>query len=334
MKETIIAVVGATGLVGSDVVTLLEELKVPVGGLKLFASEDSAGEIYKFGDEEVEIGTLKDGCFEHVGIAVFACNAHLSSKWVPEAVKAGAKVIDISGGFSSDLRVPSIVFEINLSEIQPDTQIISIPCSTVTELAPVLECIHKLYGLRRVVVSTYEAVSGAGRDALDELWSQTLAIFNQKEVETNTFQHQIAFSLIPQVDIVCENGYTRAESRLIEETKKVLGLSSLAITATSVRVPVLYCHGESVNVETEKPLSVSELMNVLSKKKSINLYAEPDNYPMPLSVTGTDEVHIGRIRRDNSVTNGVNFWIVADNVRQGVALNTVNIIKHLCSHPE
>jgi aspartate-semialdehyde dehydrogenase len=203
-------------------------------------------------------------------------------------------------------------------------------CSTI-QLVPVLQAIHRVAGLKHVVVSTYQSVSGAGKDALDELWGQTIAICNQQEMPQEAFQHQIAFNCIPQIDVMLDNGFTKEEYKIINESKKILRLPELRITATAVRVPVFYGHAESVHVETERPVTVADIQAELRKTPGVVVHEASDEYPMQIDVAGTDDIHVGRLRVDPSVPHGVSLWIVADNVRKGAALNAVQILEKLVS---
>lgn len=328
-SEPVIAIAGATGLVGNEMLVVLEQLKVPCSEIKLLASENSVGEIFKFRDQEVAVEVLNDNSFEDVDIALFATSASLSEKFVPIAKESGAVSIDNSSHFRMHKDIPLIVPEVNAHLLKEDNRIIANPnCSTI-QLVPVLNTIHKAATLKRVVVSTYQSVSGAGKDALDELWAQCLAIFNQKEVPVEAFQHQIAFNCIPQIDVILESGYTKEEFKIINESRKILGIPDLKITATAVRVPVFHSHAESVNVETEKALSPSQLVELLAKESGVKVYPNASDYPMQLGSANTDDIHVGRIRVDESVTNGLDLWVVADNVRKGAALNAVQIANYL-----
>ena len=319
-KNPVIAVVGATGLVGNEMIVTLEQRKLPWSGVRLFASAGSVGEIYKVGADEVAVEELKEGVFEGVDIALFATSGELSATYVPQAAEAGAVAIDNSSHFRMKEGIPLVVPEVNWSVLKSSDKIIANPnCSTI-QLVPVLKKIHEAAGLKRVVVSTYQSVSGAGKAALDELWDQTLSIFNQKDLEVEQFPHQIAFNCIPQIDVILDNGYTKEEFKIINESRKILGIPDLRITATAVRVPVLHSHAESVNVETEKPLSPDQLVELLRGAEGISVYPNPSDYPMQLAAASTDEIHVGRIRKDESVPNGLNMWIVADNIRKGAAL--------------
>lgn len=324
-RPPVIAIAGATGLVGNEMLAVIEQLKLPFAEVKLLASSDSVGEVYRIGTREVAVELLTPQAFKGVDVALFATSAELSQKFVPAAAEAGAICIDNSSFFRMDPTIPLIVPEVNFDLLQPNHRIIANPnCSTI-QLVPVLQVLEKAAGLRRVVVSTYQAVSGAGKDALDELWAQLLAVFNQKEVPIEALPHQLAFNLIPRIDLMLDNGYSKEEMKIVNESRKILGLPQLRITATAVRVPVMHSHSESVNVELERELSLSDFTRLLERAPGISVYPEYDSYPMPLDVAGSDEIHVGRVRRDESVPHGFNMWIVADNVRKGAALNAVQI---------
>jgi aspartate-semialdehyde dehydrogenase len=327
MKNSpVIAIVGATGLVGGEMMSCLTEKKIPCKEVRLLASSDSAGELFSVCGNEVEVQTLDEQSFHGVDYALFATSAELSERFVPVAVEAGARVIDNSSRFRMEPGVPLVVPEVNAGAIAQSLIIANPNCSTI-QLVPVLKVLNECFGLKRVVVSTYQSVSGAGKVALDELWSQTLAVFNQKEIEHDAFQHQIAFNCIPQIDVLLDDGYTKEEMKIINETRKILNIPQLRITATAVRVPVFHSHAESVNIETERAISLD-----IAKEKlhaaGIVLSADGE-YPMQLEVAGRDEVHVGRMRLDSSVEHGLNLWIVADNIRKGAALNAVQILEYL-----
>ncbi|MCB0318732.1 MAG: aspartate-semialdehyde dehydrogenase [Bdellovibrionales bacterium] len=320
-----IAIVGATGVVGTEMIAVLEELNIPISELRLLASENSAGEQVKFKDQTCTIKTLNDEAFVGVDIALFAVSSDLAEKYVPIAAESGALVIDNSSHFRMDKEIPLIVPEVNGNQISEKNRIIANPnCSTI-QLVMILDKIRELSELKRVVVSTYQAVSGAGKEALDELWNQTLAIFNQKELQFEAFQHQIAFNCIPQISTFLDNGYTQEETKVIQETRKILSLPNLRVTCTAVRVPVFNSHAESVNVETEKPVDIQALTKILDSAEGVKVYPNFEEYPMQLNTSSDNEVHVGRIRKDDSVENGLNLWIVADNLRKGAALNAVQI---------
>lgn len=327
-KEPVIAIVGATGLVGSEMGRIITELNIPSSEVRLLASKDSIGEIYQIKGEELEVALLDQDSFHGVDIALFATSADLSQKFVPIAVAAGAVAIDNSSFFRMDPDVPLVVPEVNFQAIG-EAKIIANPnCSTI-QLVPVLKAIGDLAGLKRVVVSSYQSVSGAGKAALDELWGQTLAIFNQSDFTPEAFQHQIAFNCIPQIDVLLDDGYTKEEYKIINESRKILDMPELMITATAVRVPVFHSHAESVNVEVERDVGVGDVIDFLSKCEGIEVYPNYSDYPLQIDTTNTDKIHVGRIRRDNSVPHGFNLWIVADNLRKGAALNAIQIAQRL-----
>jgi len=326
-KKPVIAIAGATGVVGQEMLAVIEQLNMPFKEVRLLASKDSAGEVYKVGSDEAVVEVLDEVAFKGVDIALFATSAELSEKFVPVAAENGALAIDNSSRFRMDKNIPLIVPEVNFDLLTKETKIVANPnCSTI-QLVPVLDVINKAAGVKRVVVSTYQAVSGAGKAALDELWEQTRAVFTQKEVEREAFAHQIAFNCIPQIDLLLENGYTKEEFKIINESRKILRLPNLKITATAVRVPVFHSHAESVNVETERELLPAKLCELLAKTSGVTVFSDLGEYPMQVDVAGTDEIHVGRVRRDESVPHGLDMWIVADNVRKGAALNAVQIAK-------
>lgn len=328
-EAPVIAIVGATGLVGSEMLVITEERGIPCSEIRLLASKDSVGEVYKFHDKEVEVEELNEESFHGVDFALFGTSAELSAKFVPLAVKAGAVAIDNSSHFRMNPEVPLVVPEVNIGAINKETKIIANPnCSTI-QLVPVLGLINELAGLKHVVVSTYQSVSGAGKNALDELWSQTIAICNQQEMSQEVFQHQIAFNCIPQIDLFLDDGYTKEEQKIMNESRKILGLPDLRITATAVRVPVFFSHAESVFVETERSLSPDDLVKALGSRAGIVARDAMEQYPMQIDIAGQDDIYVGRIRKDRSVQNGLSFWVVADNVRKGAALNAVQIMERL-----
>ncbi len=329
VAKPVIAIAGATGLVGNEMLTILEQRKVPCSELRLFASADSAGEVYKFHADEVVVEELGPEVFQGVDFALFALQANLAAEYASIAASAGCRVIDNSSHFRMNPEVPLVVPEVNLHAIRPEDKIIANPnCSTI-QLMPVLKVVHQAAGLKRVIVSTYQSVSGAGKAALDELFEQTRSIFSQKPFEPEAFLHQIAFNCIPAIDVMCEDGYTREERKIIQESRKILELPDLRISATAVRVPVFHGHAESVNIETESELSVEAFLQLLEKQEGVQAVSDPTQFPMQIGVAGKDDIYVGRVRRDDSVEHGLNLWIVADNIRKGAALNAVQILEHL-----
>ena len=328
-NDAVLAIVGATGLVGSEMQNVLNDLKLKFKDIKLLASENSVGELYEINGESYEVKLLTEDAFNGVDIALFGTKNELSEKFVKVASEKGVICIDNSSAFRMNKDVPLVVPEVNFDAIKPGQKIIANPnCSTI-QMIPVLDAIEKEAGLERVVVSTYQSVSGAGKNALDELWSQTLSIFNQKEIEVESFLHQIAFNLIPQIDMIEEDGYSKEEYKMINETRKILNLPDLKITATCVRVPVFFSHAESINVQTKKEITPQRLIEILSKKEGIIVNDNVYEYPMPIDTAGENEIFVGRIRKDYSVPYGLNLWVVSDNIRKGAALNAVQIMQKL-----
>jgi aspartate-semialdehyde dehydrogenase len=328
-----IAIVGASGAVGEQMRQVLEERKFPVGEMRLLGSERSAGQFLEFDGRQHRVGVLNENSFENTDIALFSAGGTVSAKYAPLAVSAGAVVIDNTAHFRMASDIPLVVPEVNASAIRDykSRGIIANPnCSTI-QMVVALKPIHDAARIKRVVVSTYQSVSGAGRQAMEELSQQIAALFNGKDVEKKKFPHQIAFNCIPHIDVFMEDGYTKEEWKMIHETRKILGEPSLPVTATTVRVPVFCSHSESVNVETEKKLTAAEVRALLREAPGIIVADEPENnlYPLALEATGKDATYVGRIREDHSVQNGINLWVVADNLRKGAALNAVQIAEIL-----
>ena len=329
LSEPVIAVVGGTGVVGGEMLSILEEKNFPFKEVKVLASAHSAGEIYEFADQEIVVEELDKDSFEGVDLALFATSASLSEQYAPIAVEAGAIVIDNSSCFRMDPAIPLVVPEVNFDAIKSEHQIIANPnCSTI-QLMPVLKAIHEKAGLKRVVVSTYQAVSGAGKAAMEELWEQVRSILSQQEVSKEVFSSQIAFNCIPHIDVFTEDSYTKEEVKVINESRKILNLPDLAITCTAVRVPVFNSHAESVNIETKDPLNAEECIELLDNTAGVKIARDSMQYPMQIDVSGSDDVYVGRVRNDRSVENGLNLWVVADNLRKGAALNAIQIAEKL-----
>jgi aspartate-semialdehyde dehydrogenase len=335
MKKTpVIAVVGATGLVGREMIDILGQRSFPMSELRAFASDNSAGELIEVLGDEVEVKTLSTDSFEGVDIALFASDNSVSEEFVPQAVEAGAIVIDNSSRFRLESNVPLIIPEINGHLLKDKPKIIANPnCSTI-QLCMVLDILEKAAGLERVVVSTYQSVSGAGRKALDELWEQSLAIFNQSEMPQSQFPAQIAFNCIPQIDVLLESGYSKEEMKIVNESRKILNLPKLRITATTVRVPVFHSHAESVNIELKKELLPEQFLELAEKAAGLEIFPAHDLYPMQIQAAGGDTVQVGRVRRDDSVKYGLDLWIVSDNLRKGAALNAIQIAEHVLGSPQ
>ena len=322
-----VAIVGATGAVGQELLTVLEERKFPIAELKLLASARSEGKKITFCGEELTVTEAKPSSFKNVDIAFFA-GGPVSKELVPEAVKEGAVAIDNSSAFRLDPDVPLVVPEVNPDDVEKHRGIIANPnCSTTIFVVP-LKPLHDAARVKRAVVTTMQAVSGAGKEAIDELLLQTKQVMAGEDVQQpKIFQHQIAFNLIPHIDVFGDNNYSREEMKLLNETRKILHDPEIQITATTVRVPVLRSHSESVNIETEKELTAEEARNILNNAPGVVVQDEPKNmeYPMPLFTSYRDEVFVGRIRKDYSQKNALNLWVVSDQLRKGAATNAVQI---------
>jgi aspartate-semialdehyde dehydrogenase len=327
----VVAVVGATGVVGKEMVEILEERKFPITELVLLASERSEGERLDFGGKKWTVKKLGRDSFKGVDIALFSAGAARSLEFAPEAVKSGAVVIDNTSAFRMDPKVPLVVPEVNAHTIEKHSGIIANPnCSTIG-MVVVLKPLHDKVRIKRVVVTTFQSVSGTGKEAIDELAGQTVALLNFREVEKNVYPHQIAFNCLPHIDAFLENGYTREEMKMANETRKIMEDDTIRVTATTVRVPVFRCHSESLNIETEKSISANEARAVLSAAPGVIVYDDPKRniYPLAIDTAGKDEVYVGRIREDETIPNGLNLWLVSDNLRKGAALNAVQIAEHL-----
>jgi aspartate-semialdehyde dehydrogenase len=328
-----VCVVGATGVVGQEMIKVLEKREFPVRDLKLLASERTAGSILEFKGEELTVQILREDSFKGMEIGLFSAGGSISEHYAPLASKEGCVVIDNTSAFRMDPEVPLVVPEVNPHAIADYTHkgIIANPnCSTI-QMVVVLKPIHDAAKIKRIVVSTYQAVSGTGKEAIQELERQTLAIFNQQEIRTEVYPHQIAFNCIPHIDVFSENGYTKEELKMINETKKIIEDDSIAITATTVRVPVFYGHSESVNIETTKKITANEVRDILSRAPGVIVLDDPmkAEYPLAVQAAGKDETFVGRIREDPSIEKGIDMWIVSDNVRKGAALNAVQIAEIL-----
>ncbi|MDP2168231.1 MAG: aspartate-semialdehyde dehydrogenase [Thermodesulfovibrionales bacterium] len=327
----VVAVLGATGAVGNEMVATLEGRDFPIERLRLFASERSEGKTLDFKGKKIPVEVPGKDSFKGIDIALFSAGAERSKTWAPIAAKSGCVVVDNSSQWRMDPEVPLIVPEVNSHDLKWHKGIIANPnCSTI-QMVVVLKPIHDAAKIKRVVVTTFQSVSGTGKKAIDELLEQTMDVLNSKPVKCNVYPHQIAFNVLPHIDKFLKNGYTKEEMKMVNETKKIMGDDSIRLTATTVRVPVFRCHSESLNIETQKKLSPDEARAVLSAAPGIIVFDAPDKnvYPLPVDVAGKDETYVGRIRSDESVECGLNMWIVADNLRKGAALNAVQIAEKL-----
>lgn len=329
LGELRVAVAGATGSVGREILSILAERCFPTGEVIALASGRSAGTSVSYAGGLIEVSRLGQESFKNVGLALFSAGAPRSLEFVPSAVKAGAVVVDNSSAYRMDPKVPLVVPEVNAEALSAHKGIIANPnCSTI-QMVTALKPIRDKVGLRRIVVSTYQAVSGAGQSAVEELRAQVEAY--PEPFDAGGMTHPIAFNCIPQIDVFLENSETKEERKMVDETRKILGVPGLPISATCVRVPVYNAHSESVNVQTEQPLSPEEARALLSAAPGIEVVDDPSvlAYPMAFTASGRDSVYVGRIRRDPSAENALNLWIVADNLRKGAALNTVQIAEAL-----
>ncbi|HTN42623.1 MAG TPA: aspartate-semialdehyde dehydrogenase [Nitrospiria bacterium] len=329
--QYVIAVVGATGAVGQEMVEVLEERKFPVEELRLFASERTAGETLTFRDRSLTVKLLTKEAFSGVDIALFSAGEEVSREYAPMAASAGAVVIDNSAEWRMKPDVPLVVPEVNPDAAFRHHGIIANPnCSTI-QMVVALKPLHDAARIKRIVVSSYQSVSGTGKEAMDELMDQSRSLLSFQEAVCHVYPFQIAFNLLPQIGSFDAQGNSSEEMKLVNETRKIMEDDTIRISATTVRVPVFRAHSESVNIETERKLSANEARALLATAPGVMVFDDPQRkvYPMPLEVSGTDEVYVGRIREDASVESGLNLWIVADNLRKGAALNAVQIAEKL-----
>jgi len=332
-KKFNVAVAGATGAVGNQMITCLEERNFPVKKIKLLASRRSVGRTLDFKGIPVAVEELTEGSFRGVDIALFSAGGGTSKTFAPLAAKDGCVVIDNSSAWRMDPEVPLVVPEVNphaIAQYKKKGIIANPNCSTI-QMVVALHPLHQKYGIKRIVVSTYQSVSGTGQKAIDELDNQTRAIMNCKDYEKKVYPHTIAFNCLPHIDVFLENGYTKEEMKMVDETRKIMEDYTIGITATTVRVPVFYGHSESINVEMKKNVTADEVRILLAKSPGIKVVDDPGKnvYPMAIDATGQDLTLVGRIRNDESIPNGINMWVVADNIRKGAATNAVQIAEFL-----
>lgn len=333
MSEKVnVAILGATGNVGRMFLRILEERDFPIKNLKLLSSEKSAGNKVKFQGKEYTVELATKDSFKDIDIVLASAGGTISKELVPHAVKAGAVVIDNSSAYRMDKDVPLVVAGVNNDAMKNHKGIIANPNCTTAQLVPALKVLNNLSTLKRVIVSTYQSVSGAGKSAIDELTEQSKEHLNgNKKYSSTATNRKFAFNVVPHIDVFSDDGYTKEEIKVINESRKILGLPNLRITCTAVRVPVYVGHSESINVELEKPTSKEKIIEAFSKDPLIEVVDEPSNskYPMPIDFEDKDPVYIGRIRPDNSNPNTFNLWVVADNLRIGAALNAIRIAEVL-----
>lgn len=334
MKKYNVAVVGATGVVGNEMIKMLEHRNFPVEKIKFLASSKSVGKKLKFRGEDVSVELLTHDSGKGIDIALFSAGASTSREFAPSFAKDGAYVIDNSSEWRMNDNCPLVVPEVNPNDLDKDKKIIANPnCSTI-QMVVALKPIYDFVKIKRVIVSTYQAVSGAGIKGIRDLENQTKCIANGEKIDKNTFEkfpYQIARNVIPHIDIFMENGYTKEEMKMTNETKKIMGDNSILVSATCVRVPVLRAHSESVWVELEKEISIEKIKDILQNAEGIEVIDDIDNqrYPMPLFAEGEQKTFVGRIRKDLTCKNGFVFWVVSDNLLKGAALNAVEIAETL-----
>jgi aspartate-semialdehyde dehydrogenase len=333
MKEYNIAIAGVTGAVGKVFLSILEERNFPVKNLVVLASARSAGKRIKFKNEDIEVKELSSDSFKNIEIALFSAGASRSKEFAKYAVENGAVVIDNSSAFRMDESVPLVIPEVNSQEIFNHNGIIANPnCSTII-MAVAVKPIHDLSPIKRIIVSTYQAVSGAGAKAIIELEEQAKKIISQKndEIECTVFPVQIAFNVIPHIGTFLENGYTTEEMKMQDETRKIFNDYSINVSATTVRVPIFTSHSESLNIETKNKITVEQIKKALKNAPGVTIKDDFKNciYPTPLDSSGRDNVFVGRIREDISIENGINMWVVGDQLRKGAALNAIQIAEVL-----
>ncbi|HEX5544471.1 MAG TPA: aspartate-semialdehyde dehydrogenase [Nitrospira sp.] len=324
---------GATGAVGKETLEILEERKFPLTDLRLFASKRSAGEVMACQGKEWKVEELTESSsFEGVDLAFISATDTISKDYGQRLGATGIAVIDDSAVFRMDDQVPLVVPEVNAGALRAMPKgIVSIPNCTTTPLVMALKPLHDAVGVKRVVVTTFQSVSGTGAAAMDELMDQTKDLLAFRDVTAKVYPYQIAFNLLPHIGSFNETGNCSEEVKIAKETRKILGAPGIRVTATTVRVPVLRCHSEAINVELERPLKANEARAALAAMPGVIVYDDPVKklYPMPLDATGKDEVYIGRVREDESIANGLNLWVVTDNLRKGAALNAIQIAECL-----
>ncbi len=327
-----VAVVGATGAVGETMLAIMAERDFPAANVVALASERSAGKRVTYGTKQLVVGDLEKFDFSDTQVALFSPGASVSAIYAPKAADAGCVVVDNTSQFRYDDDIPLVIPEVNADAIgdYKNRNIIANPnCSTIQMLV-VLKPIHDKYCIKRVIVNTYQAVSGSGQAAVEELRNQIRAFTNGEEILTSVYPHQIAFNVLPQIDVFLESGYSKEEMKMILETAKILD-PKIKMTATTVRVPVMTGHSESLNIETEKPFEVEEIKTLMEESPGIVLQDDPGKnvYPLAINVAGKDAVFVGRIRRDFSAENTLNMWCASDNLRKGTALNTIQIVQEI-----
>ena len=327
-----VAVLGATGLVGKTMIEILEDRNFPIGTLYPLASERSAGGIISYKGKDIEVLNADTFDWQKVQLGFFSAGGSVSEKFAPIAAEAGCVVIDNTSQFRYEPDIPLVVPEVNshaLADFRNRNIIANPNCSTI-QMVVALKPIHDAVGIDRINVCTYQSVSGAGKSAIDGLAQQTASLMNGREVNTDGFSRQIAFNAIPQIDVFLDNDYTKEEMKMVWETHKILGDESIRVNPTAVRVPVFYGHGEAIHIEALQPIDAEDVKRLLNEAEGVTVYESQEDFPTQVSsASGNDSVHVGRIRNDISHSNGVNLWVVSDNVRKGAATNSVQIAEVL-----
>ena len=327
MKAYNVAIVGATGMVGQEFIKVLQQRNFPAASVSLYASDRSAGKKLYVGHHEIEVKETNPDSFQNIDIALFSAGAEISRYFSPIAAKSGTLVVDNSAAFRMEPKVPLVVPEINPEDIRLHGGIIANPnCSTI-QMVVALYPLHKVNPIKRIVVSTYQAVSGTGAAAMEELTTQAKLVLEGQNVVPHVYPHQIGFNLLPEIDVFLDNGYTKEEWKMVDETRKIMHAPDIAISATCVRVPVFIGHSEAINVEFTDPMSPEEARQILTKAPGVKVLDDPSVslYPMPWLAAGSDDVYVGRIRADASQPKALVMWVVSDNLRKGAALNAVQI---------
>jgi aspartate-semialdehyde dehydrogenase len=331
MKGYKVAIVGATGLVGHEFIKVLEQRDFPIESIEMLASDRSAGKKLFFSHQEIEVKETTPESFKDIDIALFSAGAEISRYFSLIAAQSGAVVVDNSSAFRMDPKVPLVVPEINPEDIRKHKGIIANPnCSTI-QMVVALYPLHKVNPIKRIVVTTFQAVSGTGIAAVEELTKQAKQVLDGQATAPHVYPHQIAFNVLPEIDVFLDNAYTKEEWKVVEETRKIMHTDDIAISATCARVPVFIGHSQAVTLEFSQAMSPDEARRILTQAPGVKLLDDPaiSLYPQPWSAAGTDEVFVGRIRRDASHPNGLVMWVVADNLRKGAALNTIQIAEEM-----
>jgi len=327
MKSYHVAIVGATGMVGQEFIKVLQQRNFPMASINLFSSDRSAGKKLYVGHQEIEVKETAPESFQNIDVALFSAGSEISKYFSPIAARSGTLVIDNSAAFRMEPKVPLVVPEINPEDIKLHEGIIANPnCSTIQMVVAVYP-LHKVNPIKRIIVSTYQSVSGTGAAAMEELTTQAKLVLEGQNVVPHVYPHQIGFNLLPEIDVFLDNGYTKEEWKMVEETRKIMHAPDIAISATCVRVPIFIAHSEAVTLEFTDPISPEDARQILSRAPGVKVLDDPSVslYPMPWLAAGSDDVYVGRIRSDASHPRGLVMWVVSDNLRKGAALNAVQI---------